>query len=604
MATQLTNTSQVQFLHGTEASLKTLRSNVSNIKPGAFYVTSDTNRMYLGVQENSVNKIVPLNQGVITVAAVANLPTTGIEVGYFYYATEENVLCVYNGSKWVQINPDTNTTITARTMTATKATGATALQVTDTLTASDNKSWSAYWGFEETGGNVTVTVNKVKEDTIERNMFTIKCNVALGTDASTTIGIIKLTDSGDNNKKVIIKPKDTNTKLTVASDDSGNISIDDAALRNADIESITHSISTAGDIKTTITRNGNKSLSATFTPIIEYGSSSETKQTAKFESTLDTSDTGTAKLDVYTTGQVDDLIEKAKAEMDAMTYMGTLDGSKPLPTGTATSTTDTYNLVCVGDTWKIATSAKRYTRDGEYADIEGELPTEGAEWAQKGDLFIARGTEDAETGYITSNLSWDHVPSGDDTSTNYTTLLNDYGFTINESGASNAKLVQFDVAAGTAILLGTDKPASGTETDKTRSVTINHANVTRSADATAAAVTQSKADLTDYVTTNSFTHVKSVATNDQGHVTQVTNQTVTLTDTNASLKEVDLSVANATGTTNAVTLTSKVTLQHPVNTNDATDSKNDSITIKSMNSNLSVSVDSDAIALNLVWGTF
>ena len=607
MATQLTNASQVQFLHGTENSLSTLRNDTTKIKPGAFYITSDTNRMYLGVQEDSVNKIVSLNQGVITVEAVANLPTANIEAGYFYYATSENVLCVYNGQKWVQINPDTNTTIAARTLTATKDEDATALKVTDTLTTSDNKSWSAYWGFEENGGNVTITIKEVAEgSSAKRYLFTIKCNVIIGTEASTTTGIIKLTNSGDDDQKVIIKPKDANTKLTIESDAAGNISIDDANLRSSDIKSITHSISATGDITTTITKNDNNSISDTFTPVISYGGNGDKTATFNDTDASDDSNTGIAELDVYTTSEVKDLIKKAKAEMDAMTYMGTLDGNKALPSGTATNETDTYNLVCIGDTWKVSTAAKRYTRDGKYATIEGTLPTGSTEWAQKGDLFIAQGTEDDETGYIKSNLTWDHVPSGDDTSTTYATVLNNYGFTINESGASNAKLVQFDLAAGTAISLGTDKPATGTETDKTRTVTINHGNVTRSTDAAATAVTQDKADLTDYVTTNEFTHVQSVTTNNQGHVTQVTTQKVTLTDTNASLKEVDLSAAAATitGAASAVNLTSKVTLKHPVNTNDATDTKNDSIAIKSMNSNLSVSVDSGAIAFNLVWDTF
>jgi hypothetical protein len=78
MADQLTNTNQIAFLHGSESSLATLRSKPEDIKPGAFYITSDTNRMYLGISENSTKKIVPLNQGVITVAAVASLPTTDI----------------------------------------------------------------------------------------------------------------------------------------------------------------------------------------------------------------------------------------------------------------------------------------------------------------------------------------------------------------------------------------------------------------------------------------------------------------------------------------------------------------------------------------------
>jgi hypothetical protein len=57
---------------------------------------------------------VPVNEGINFVTSVPDLPTPATSAekvdtaGHFYYASSENVLCVYNGKNWVQINPDTN----------------------------------------------------------------------------------------------------------------------------------------------------------------------------------------------------------------------------------------------------------------------------------------------------------------------------------------------------------------------------------------------------------------------------------------------------------------------------------------------------------------
>ena len=90
----------VGFKMGTQDALNKL----TTVEEGIFYLTSDTNRLYIG---KSGNKIAPVNEGVQTVAAVANLPTSESEgriTGAFYYATLENILCVWNGQSWVQIN--------------------------------------------------------------------------------------------------------------------------------------------------------------------------------------------------------------------------------------------------------------------------------------------------------------------------------------------------------------------------------------------------------------------------------------------------------------------------------------------------------------------
>ena len=137
----------VGFLRGSQANLNTLMTGKTGIKEGSFYLTNDTNRLYFG---KSATELVALNEGVITVAAIANLPTgadLSNEIGHFYYATAENILCVYNGQQWVQINPDTDTQVssvsTAVAVAENAATATTTLKFSrdgKDLNATENKS--------------------------------------------------------------------------------------------------------------------------------------------------------------------------------------------------------------------------------------------------------------------------------------------------------------------------------------------------------------------------------------------------------------------------------------------------------------------------------
>lgn len=92
-----------KFLRGNSANLASV-----TVEDGAFYLTTDTHQLFVGQGE----EIVPVNEGVVTVADIASLPESAI-TGSFYYATKENVLCVFNGQTFVQINPDTDTGATA-----------------------------------------------------------------------------------------------------------------------------------------------------------------------------------------------------------------------------------------------------------------------------------------------------------------------------------------------------------------------------------------------------------------------------------------------------------------------------------------------------------
>lgn len=91
----------LKFLRGLQASLPTAGTD------GYFYLTTDTHRLFTSID----GKVVPVNEGVTTVANLDALTSVaGANAGDFFYCTAENILCVFNGQTFVQINPDTGVT--------------------------------------------------------------------------------------------------------------------------------------------------------------------------------------------------------------------------------------------------------------------------------------------------------------------------------------------------------------------------------------------------------------------------------------------------------------------------------------------------------------
>lgn len=122
----------LQFLRGSQTSLNDIKNKkpgAPSIQDGAFYLTTDTNRLYVGQTTGTVTDLVELNKSVTSVEKLSDLPKNTldnsnkvsvrkVENGQFYYVTDINVLCVYSetltddgvvtSSKWTQINPDTS----------------------------------------------------------------------------------------------------------------------------------------------------------------------------------------------------------------------------------------------------------------------------------------------------------------------------------------------------------------------------------------------------------------------------------------------------------------------------------------------------------------
>lgn len=240
----------VGFLRGSQANLNTLMTGKTDIKEGSFYLTNDTNRLYFG---KSATELVALNEGVITVAAIANLPTgadLSNEIGHFYYATAENILCVYNGQQWVQINPDTDTQVssvsTAVAVAENAATATTTLKFSrdgKDLDANENKSATLKF----VGADLVLTANgadgiKLTGDTYSIGSSAVAGGVAIDLNRDNAADATRKGKIGSVNLKA-------GNAIKLERGTNGDITIN-ATTEVGTIESNTFTVSQTGQVAT------------------------------------------------------------------------------------------------------------------------------------------------------------------------------------------------------------------------------------------------------------------------------------------------------------------------------------------------------------------
>ena len=168
----------VKFLQGTQANLELLMPSSTDATKrgtaieGAFYLTTDTHRLYIGrkvTTGDDANLVFPVqvSAGITTVAdagALQQISTVGAEEGDFYYIENTNVLAVLridnNGTKqWVQVNPPTG--IESFKTDATQSSTSVLVQNFIT-TAADNDPPTADL-YLDAGRNVTLTATQASE---------------------------------------------------------------------------------------------------------------------------------------------------------------------------------------------------------------------------------------------------------------------------------------------------------------------------------------------------------------------------------------------------------------------------------------------------------
>ena len=498
----------VGFKLGTQAKVdELLKTPGTAVIEGSFYLTNDTHRLYIGQKANSSDanaQLFAVNEGVITVATISDLPNVSedngsVYAGRFYYVTAGNILCVHNGKAWVQINSNTDTTITehSASVSAENNVGT----ITDKIKLSNNKDKNASYTITGTNG-ITITGTGTAL-TLSGDTYTLSGTVA--NNAAT----LKLNSTNtDNDSSVVISGT---SNVTVTQDASTKKITVDA--KDTTVKEVTGSNAKAG-FTITVKDTGNAEKSGTIDPQIKVG---KTKT-----STVHFVD-GIATLDVYSASDIDD---KMKA-LNAMTYKGTLgtDGTiSALPT----------DEVSVGDSYLVST---RQTINNKNV--------------YPGSLIIARGTEDPTTGYITGNIIWDIVQSTQDSDTTYDFESIEGGIQMR---SSTNHLVGSIKIAGDGNYITASSQSAANE-DQNQVITLSHKTITQ-ADSTETALTQNKVGNTDITT------VVGVSRDTAGHVTGIKTKKITLVDTNSAVSAVSYATSVAS---NVGTVTGSVTTKNAAN---------------------------------------
>ena len=550
----------IQFKRGTQESLNTLMAQKKGTD-GCFYLTVDdsagtpkASRLYVG---RANGEIVPVNQGIVTINSVNDLSTFTanhvFSAGDFAYVKDKNILAVYSGGQWIQINAapkdeylsDLKTAVSASEGTATVTTTGKMKEGAPDRTTSFTITGEKGITITGTGTALTLTGDEYNLSTsyvADSNKVTVQLSSDKRADAGSVdvVGGTNVTVTKNASDALQISSVDTKIK-TVAIDTN----TESGTGFRVGVQEDQHNIWTRGEID----------------PIVAYGDTG-TKE-AKFTN-------GKATLEVYSKSDID---YKLKSVVNPMTYKGVIGSTS----GAAAATPSGITSAELGDTFKIA----------EAMTLDAALSTSGQSVSLKvGDLLIAQGTEDPTTGKITSStLKFDYIPSGDDTDHTYGVASKTNGLILNDTtNGGTIKVGSLTVNGGTAITVA----ESGT-TDK--ELTINHGTITRS-DTTGAIVNNS----TDG--RFSLDVVTGVTSDNQGHVTGITTQKANI---DAAIEQLNTYDVTATANSNTITVSGTITTKNKF-TGIQSATKTGTFTLSS--DNLSLSASGNAITANYVWGTF
>jgi len=614
--------SNVGFKLGTQAAVDNIIKNNTAVSIGSFYLTSDTHRLYIGESDG----LHPVNEGVITVDTINGLPDVssnpGAYAGRFYYIKNDNILCVFNGSIWAQINSDTY--VKKHEFVAVKVDGEENVIEIDgkiyNYTAG-NVSHTSNAPFQIEGANgIVATVSKsqrtIGQETIDVYKITLTGDTyTIGTKANGSNAQIKLdSTNAKNNSLVEIVPdiheteEETNVVLTV---DEANKKI---KLAVKDTKNKTLAITDEAEgFKVSLTDTYNKVLSAVLNPTVEYGV--DDKDTATFKN-------GKVSLDVYSKSEIQD---KLRA-LNAMTYRGTIGNGGSAATHIVTSGTApnyTYKImngtteikVSLGDTFMVVGS-------------DSVSLNNNASYLSSGSLLIVRGNAEGTDGYVTSP-QFDVVESTVDWDTTYhfegvpaSDVTNGGGILLRDDTASKTIQGKFIVEGGTQsggakieISRQTDKLATNGYQEK---LTVKHGTVartnTKNVDDSGVArgaieMTPQEGNFGQEVT---IPVVIGVTTDSTGHVTGVRTQDYTIEDTNAKMgkNQYDTSIYTKADGTHVGVIKSTVGVKSHLNaTNELAGSmtlNSQSLVISNQDGNGATNGGTAVAGLQIemVWGEF
>ena len=595
----------VLFKRGLQARLPE-----SNIVDGAFYLTTDTNRLYIGNND----KLVELNKSITVVESVSDLPKTGVEVGQFYYiagtnkhagASDDNgnilavVTSIVNGvPKWTQVNPDTvdgndrlsDVTITKgsydavnnvipytlsfkiknkngeviQTITKTldvalsdiiskadvsvstsSAEGVNAATVTTKIKdTSNNNALSTGSSFSIAGGdNVTVTqkdgvvtiATGIGKDSVQMHVdgtnVQNQVSASVRVNSSDSGDVLKI--AGDTTKDIeivwdaankVAKIGHSNSAATAATGDAIQLSHNSksfTAITSTTYDSHGHiSAQTSQqvtlpsyaikDIKVDDTDKSKLKVSLTDQNGTAFGTATSDSILYNTITVYDSVNGTATKSTIANQGDIGTFYSKTAIDnmmkgLDALTYKGTVAANSDLP--------EASKGVHIGDTYKVNAENSGITINGKAAHL--------------GDLLIATGTEDGNGNITSGTLTWTLVQGNSETDTTYNMKVAAGG-----SGTNSAKVGilastdagnfnKFATITGDGVITVTPTAGEG----KDGAVAFAHAN----SGATAGTY---GSNTTGTVAPGGSIVIPAVTVNAAGHVTGISNATMTLPGAN------------------------------------------------------------------------
>lgn len=550
--------------------LSTALSNVA-VEDGVFYLTTDTNRLYVGQGSN----LAELNQSVTTYATwedmEANAPK---QKGQFYYAIQENVLACYlpELNKWQQINPDHNdnddTYISSFTVAPADKRETGKLKYTITIGQK-----TKHHGKEET----TVTPDITGQLEISSaDLNAIASHVAVGVAADAITGnengfVLKTTGSGadadtniaivggdnvnvgrsENGKTITINSTDTNTtydllsnagdaKITLHGSDNADRTVSFVGAQQIEVSgtnereiAIKHKDSsvTAGSYNSSI--EGNKITVPSFTVDQQGHITSASPNELTIPESHDTK-TSIKSISADNDGRINivyaqDAAEHTISSNAELYYKITVDGTTEttinnqgslgkfyssdkvdelIRQAAANMNAMTYKGVVASDTFATTVAG---AQKGDTYKANGEIVI-GSQTAKTGDLIIYKG-EDLADGSAPENTDFDVIPSGDEIDSQF--ALSGTGNAIVLTNTTNKN----NPAAGSVSVSGADGISAEVAGN---ALSIKHTNTI----ATGAGSVGENGNVSP-AAGNSFT-IPSISYDAQGHITSASNVTVTL----------------------------------------------------------------------------
>lgn len=553
--------------------LSTALSNVA-VEDGVFYLTTDTNRLYVG----QGSKLAELNQSVTTYATWAAMEENAPkQEGQFYYAIQENVLACYlpELNKWQQINPDHNdnddTYISSLSVGAADKSENGKLKYTITVGQK-----TKHQGKAET----TVTPNITGQFEISsEDLNAIASNVAVGikTDAITgnENGIVLKTTGGgadadtnvaivggdnvnvgrsENGKTITIKSTDTNTTYDLLSN-AGDANI---TLHGSDNADRTVSFVGAQQIEVSGANEREIAIKHKDSPVTvrDYNSSIDGNKITVPSFTVDQqghiTSANTNELTIPTPHDTKTSIESVSAGNDGrisivyaqdneehtvysnadLYYKITVDGTTEttinnqgslgkfyssskvdelIRQAAANMNAMTYKGVVASDTFATTVAG---AQKGDTYKANGEIVI-GSQTAKTGDLIIYKG-DDLADGSAPANTDFDVISSGDEIDSQF--ALSGTGNKIVLTNTTKDNTPAGSVSVSGADGISAEVAGNALSIKHTNTIATGAGSVGESSNVSPAAG-------------NSFT-IPSITYDAQGHIKSASNITVTLPDDN------------------------------------------------------------------------